>query len=322
MFDILKDNQISSQLNNMNDNDFFAAIVAYSLKETYAKLSASFEQHNQDSEGIYTLNLFIPESLNQFVIDNIGYDIAHEHDAIIARDSYIPEIATHQMIEQIIGIRNDAPGYADVAISLFLGTNSHFDPEEVVSNSYKKNYIYTEKRLAAIERNEPSSEYGFKVYELKEQMERVDRSQNDFINMSADFAREFGTLRKCVESGGKPIQVPFIKHLSNPEAFTMIEFNGEGRSSYFLLFNETKVMIHKDEKYGDESNNYSFEMLDGRGTFEIDGVTYETSLAGIKTLEFNYFDSSSFIIKGDVDYLDTTEPKVEHAQKRKNTLKP
>lgn len=323
MLAFLKDKELASQLQAMNDHDFYNAIVAHSLANVYAKLGKHVERYNEDSEGVYTFNLYIPNKLNSFVAKAIGRDIASETNALLVNDSYIPAMANHQLMELVFENWKDEPGETQVALSVLknsclLSKGAEF----VITDAFKDNYRWSTKRLESIKNHEAPSESIEKIMGVEEQIARNHSEKTRFIAMSADYLQAFGQLRQFIESGSTSVQRTLIQINSHLKDHTRIEFDGQEGNSYEILFNREHALIIRNES-GEIYANHEIIPLNGKRSFTIDKTNYEASLEGIKTLEMERFDDRSFTIQGNADYLNLHESSTEPPeQKRKNSFKP
>ncbi|MDY4309948.1 hypothetical protein SOX05_08715 [Pseudomonas putida] len=342
MFDILKgDTELSKELKAMDDNDFFKAILAHSIVKVYEGLGEQVEKKNEQSNGIYTFNLFIPESMNIFVENVLGKDTSSELGILCIGDGYLSGKAIHDLKELALAGGYTTQGYKDVFLELInqdirYGINNCHDDKiaHIIANGCRQNhYNVSQARLDSLKEYDECGENAYDYYGIEESLELKLRetSKQNLIKMSSDFLQEFGLLRKHVEIGITSIQTPIIQVMSKHahringmdlDGFTTIEFKGAEGNKHLIIFNEEKALITTSGDYYKLYGDYKIVSLDGKNSLEIDGIQYEASLGGIKTLEMDHFDNQSFTIIGKIDYLNHEDEKEEASSKVRSKMKP
>lgn len=318
MFDILKDeSRYADEIKSMDDEHFFKAILAHTIKDAYKRLPNKIKRYNDNTNDYDVSPFLIPESINQYVIENAGYDIVKNHNIEQIADSDITPLIRHQLIEHVICSLERRLDSADVAIAALRNTGE-INAETILANSFKNDYIISVARQDSIMEHDNEYDQAHKLYEYDVKLKRKAVSPDPYKPISADFLKEFGLLREHIENGKTNVNDQFFELWSNQKDFTLIEILENGKE-YSVLFKDENL-IFCPEGYNEYHEGYQFFKMDGKSSFEINGVSYEASPKGITVLEMNYIGNRNFTLQGNAEY--DREPETTPEPKKQQKFKP
>lgn len=290
-----KDNTIYEKLQTMDDNCFFNAVVAHSVKETYSKLVEQCNKYNASTLGIYHMKLVIPRLLNKMVFENTGFDIESSYEAITIEDHLFPELAKHQLIEQMLEV--DERGftcYSNIAIAAMQRSGWYFDAEDIIIHSFIDKYSGSQRRMDCIRLHELAPEAYIKIKGFEYTHTEDKKEVYNLLKFSIDFAKSFGQLRSFLNTKKMPHMHLDLE--SSTTKYTKIEIDKNKDTHITLYFDSEQLAIL-------EKKSYTIKKLNELDTFNIKGESYDLSLLGIKVLEMINIGNSAFTITGNRDYI-------------------